>query len=127
MPDMMTIPPDILASFDKILKKREIPAQFHLHYRKWLRYFLDSCHKYPPPEPKSEQVRLFIDKLRSKKQSANLCKQAAHAVSLYFESRQTSQGEEQNAKQPSAHSPPSAYQTSKAAQTKSTLGPGPGP
>ncbi|RJX21169.1 MAG: hypothetical protein C4563_05290 [Desulfobulbus sp.] len=38
---MLPIPSDILASFDEILKQREIPASLHIHYRKWLRYFLD--------------------------------------------------------------------------------------
>jgi len=76
---MLPIPANILASFDDILKRREIPARLHIHYRKWLRYFLDFCFKYSPPETKSEQVKLFIAKLRSKKQSPELCKQAQNA------------------------------------------------
>ena len=115
---MLPIPPDILASFDEILKKREVPAQIHIHYRKWLRYFLDFCHKYPPPANKSEQVKLFIDKLRSKKQSSKLCKQAAHAVSLYFESRQSEKAEKHGT-QPVTHSPRPVCQTPKTAENKS--------
>jgi hypothetical protein len=87
---MLPIPSDILTSFEKILQKRKVPARLHIHYRKWLRYFLDFCQKYPPPESKSEQVNLFIGKLRSKKQNPELCRQAAHAVSLYFEIQQQS-------------------------------------
>ena len=51
----------------------------------WLRYFLDFCEKYPPPEAKSERVCLSIEKLKSKKQTPQQCTQAAHAISLFKE------------------------------------------
>ena len=54
-------------------------------FKKWLRYFLYFCSKYHVPAVRSEQVRLFIDKLRQKRQTPLQQKQAAHAVSLYFE------------------------------------------
>jgi hypothetical protein len=57
----------------------------HGNYKKWLRYFLDFRTKCPVPEARPEQVRLFIDKLREKKQTPSQQKQAAHAISLYFE------------------------------------------
>lgn len=85
---MLPIPRDVLLRYNKILKQRAVPEFYHGHYKKWLRYFLDFCHKYPPPEAKSEQVRLFIDKLRSKKQTPKQLNQAAHAISLFFESQQ---------------------------------------
>jgi hypothetical protein len=64
---MLPIPQDVLAKFDAILRERAVPAPFHADYRKWLRYFLDFRSKYPLPEPRSEQVRLFIRKLQEKK------------------------------------------------------------
>ena len=85
---MLAIPENVLARFNEVLKQRAVQEAFHVHYRKWLRYFLDFCEKYPPPETKSEQVRLFIEKLKSKKQTPQQCSQAAHAVSLFFESQQ---------------------------------------
>jgi len=85
---MQPIPENILARFNEVLKQREVHESFHVYYRKWLRYYLDFCSKYPPPEEKSEQVRFFIEKLKSKKQTPQQCIQAAHAVSLFFESRQ---------------------------------------
>jgi integron integrase len=94
---MLPIPKDILFRYNEVLKQRAIPGYFHVHYRKWLRYFLDFCHKYPPPEAKSEQVKLFIDKLRSKNQTPKQLKQAAHAISLFFESQPQKK---------SLHSPP---------------------
>ena len=57
----------------------------HADYKKWLRYYLDFCDKYQPPDSNSERVRLFIEKLREKKQTPAQQKQAAHAISLYFE------------------------------------------
>ena len=85
---MLPIPEYISVQFNDVLRQRAIPDSFHIHYRKWLRYFLDFCEKYPPPEAKSEQVRLFTEKLRSKKQTPQQCNQAAHAISLFFESQQ---------------------------------------
>jgi integron integrase len=82
---MITIPDDILAQYEVALKKRAIAASRHSEYRKWLRYYLDFCAKYQPPDSKSERVRLFIEKLRKKKQTPEQQQQAAHAVSLYFE------------------------------------------
>ncbi|MBI5604041.1 MAG: phage integrase N-terminal SAM-like domain-containing protein, partial [Deltaproteobacteria bacterium] len=71
--------------FEAILEKRVIAPIQRADYKKWLRYFLDFCTKYPVPEARPDQVRLFIDKLREKKQTPVQQKQAAHAVSLYFE------------------------------------------
>jgi hypothetical protein len=82
---MISIAPDTLAQYDAVLKKRAIPATRQADYKKWLRYFLDYCGKYPVPDSKSERVRLFVEKLREKKQTTEQQKQAAHAVSLYFE------------------------------------------
>lgn len=85
----MPIPENVKAQFNVVLEQRAIKEPSRVYYGKWLRYFLDFCEKYTPPADKSEQVRLFIEKLKSKKQSPQQCAQAAHAVSLFFESQQT--------------------------------------
>ena len=82
---MLLIPDDILTHFDAVLKKRAVPYSSHKEYKKWLRYYLDFCGKYPLPDSNSERVKLFIDKLRQKKQTPKQQEQAAHAVSLLFE------------------------------------------
>ena len=82
---MRPVPVPILKSFEAILEKRAISPLERANYKKWLRYFLDFCAKYPVPEARPDQVRLFIDKLREKKQTPFQQDQAAHAVSLYFE------------------------------------------
>src|SRR3990172_7322387 len=66
---MLPIPNDILIPFDAIMAKKAISTALRTDYRKWLMYYLDFRVKYPPPDSRSEQVRLFIEKLRSKNQS----------------------------------------------------------
>jgi len=82
---MLPVPVLILKRFDAILEKRAVAPIQRADYKKWLRYFLDFCTKYPVPEARPDQVRLFIDKLREKRQTLFQQNQAAHAVSLFFE------------------------------------------
>ena len=84
---MQPIPADISEQYSKVLNKRAVPVSRHADYRKWLRYFLDFRSKYTPPDSKSEQVRLFIEKLQKKNQTPEQQKQAAHALSLFFQSQ----------------------------------------
>ena len=79
---VLPIPDEILRPFDAVMEKKSIPPRLRSDYRKWLRYFLDYQAKYPPPDSISEQVRLFIKKLKSKGQSPQQLKEAAYAVSL---------------------------------------------
>ena len=90
------IPADVSEQFFTILKKKAIPVSRHADFRKWLRYFLDFRSKYPLPDSRSEQVRLFIQKLQEKKQSLEQQKHAAYALSLFFESQRSSPGRGQS-------------------------------
>ena len=76
---MLPIPDNILKSFDAVLEKRAVAPAKRSDLKKWLRYFLDFRAKYPAPESRSEQVRLFITKLQEKKQNPEQQKQAAYA------------------------------------------------
>lgn len=89
---MEAIPHDILVQFNAVLSQKTVPAASHDDYRKWLRYFLDYRTKYPPPEQRSEQVRLFVEKLRSKGESGRSLHDAAHALSLFFALRSPQTG-----------------------------------
>ena len=62
-----------------------VPVSRHVDYRKWLLYYLDFRGKYTLSDSKSEHVRLFIEKLQKKNQTPEQQKQAAHALSLYFD------------------------------------------
>jgi len=82
---MLTLSADLEKSYEALLMLRNIPVARQPYYIKWLRYFLDYCSKYPSDNGNTDQVRRFLEKLQSKKQSSFQCQQAAHAVSLYFE------------------------------------------
>ncbi len=84
---MLSIPPDILKQFDADLEKKAVPLPIRADYRKWLRYYLDFRAKYQLPDSRSEQVRLFVEKLREKNQTSKQQEQAAHALSLFFASQ----------------------------------------
>lgn len=82
---MLLVPNVVFTRYVAHLNTRGIAADRHGDYKKWLRYYLDFCDKYPVPESKPERVRLFCEKMHEKKQSEKQRQQAAHAVSLYFE------------------------------------------
>jgi hypothetical protein len=82
---MLPVPVPILTEFDAIIEKRTVAPVQRGDNKKWLRYFLDFQTKYPVPEARSDQVRLFMEKSQEKKQTLTQQKQAEHAVSLYFE------------------------------------------
>lgn len=84
---MITIQNSVFDNYVAALKKREIPPALHADYKKWLRYYLDFCAKYVVTVDKSERLGQFLEKLRTKKQTETQCRQAALAVSLYFESQ----------------------------------------
>ena len=84
---MLSISPDILKQFDAVLGKKAVPFSIRADYRKWLRYYLDFRAKYQLPDSRSEQVRLFVEKLREKNQTSKQQEQAAHALSLFFASQ----------------------------------------
>jgi integron integrase len=81
---MQPIPGDILTQFNAVLTQKAVPSSLHNDYRKWLKYYLDFRVKYPPPDIKSEQVRLFIEKMRSKGKTGKDLYHAAQALSLFF-------------------------------------------
>jgi integron integrase len=83
---MKSIPQNILAGFNDLLKQRKVAPPHLADYKKWLLYFLDFRAKYPLPGSPADQVRMFADKLRSKHQSDGQVEQAADAISLFFTS-----------------------------------------
>ncbi len=94
---MLPVSYAVMSRYESILRKRGVAADRFADYKKWLRYFLDFQAKYPPPGSGTEQVRLFCEKLREKKQMEQQLQQARHAIFLYFETRQqVTQPEEVN-------------------------------
>ena len=52
---------------------------------KWLRYYLDFCHKYGFENSKKQGLSHFIKKLQDKRQTSKQQKSATLAISLYYE------------------------------------------
>jgi integron integrase len=110
---MIHIPNSVFVQYEIALNNREIPSSHYADYKKWLRYYLDFCVKHVTTDDKSERKQLFLRKLGEKKQTNEQMKQAAHAVSLYFEMQrlQAPQGttvEESVRQQSPVPSPPQA-------------------
>lgn len=64
---MLIIPNADFDKFIEFLSEKGFSADVLTEYKKWLRYYLDFCDKYPVPDSKSERVRMFAEKLREKK------------------------------------------------------------
>lgn len=82
---MLSIPPDLARLYDTLLAQKGVAAKSRPHYKKWLRYYLDFCHRYGFEPTDRRSFPAFNDKLRTKNQSGSLRQQAYHAVSLYYE------------------------------------------
>jgi hypothetical protein len=80
---MLQIPPKIRVQFNIMLIQKNIPKSAHTDYRKWLRYYLDFCHKYHFDNSKKESLPHFIKKIK-KRQNIGQQKQAQQAISIYY-------------------------------------------
>ena len=63
---MRKIPSALNVQFKALLVKNKMPQKFRNHYLKWLRYYLDLCHKYGFSEPNPQSLPNFIRKLKEK-------------------------------------------------------------
>ena len=64
---MIAIPSALKIKFEDRLTEKAIPRETHGFYTKWLRYYLDFCHKYHFPYAKKESLAPFLRKLDEKK------------------------------------------------------------
>ena len=82
---MIKMSQEISQQFDALLGDNKIPTDKHSIFKKWLRYYLDFCHKYENHPKNSNSLPLFVNKLREKNQSKQQQKQAYDAVLIYYE------------------------------------------
>jgi integron integrase len=82
---MIQVPGAVLAHFEASLAAKKISGNLRIHYKKWLRFYLDFCSKYRRDTNTTESLDDFKQKLREKGQTEMQQKQATHAVSLYFD------------------------------------------
>jgi hypothetical protein len=79
---MLRLPPDLARRYATLLASKGIAAEQRYHYNRWLRYYWDFCHKYAFEPTDKRSFPAFNEKLRAKRQSEGLRKQAYLAVSL---------------------------------------------
>jgi len=82
---MKPLVPKLVHAYDAMLAEKGIAKNMHGNYTKWLRFYLDFCHKYHFSNISKLTFSEFHGKLQSKKQSEASCRQAYHAISLYYE------------------------------------------
>ena len=88
---MLQLPQSLKEQFVNLLKEKAIPQEKQSHYLKWLRYYLDFCHKYSFARSHPESLPHFLDKLKQKRQSQAQQRQASAAVSAFYELLRTNQ------------------------------------
>ncbi len=82
---MINLPTAIIYEYSTFLEEKGVRHEEHRSYLKWLRFYYDFCHKYSLGQLEKLSLSAFIQKLKDKKQSEILLKQAQHAVSLFYE------------------------------------------
>ena len=86
---MLSIPSVLQTQYTLYLSKKSVPDPWHPSYSKWLRYYLDFCHKYhfesASPRSKQKSLPAFLKKLEAKKQTPAQQQQAAQAIECYYE------------------------------------------
>jgi integron integrase len=80
---MIQIPPQLLHSYIDFISSNGIQSGELQYYVKWLRYYLDYCHKYNSRHDDGKSLSTFLQKLRDKNQSEQQRKQARHAIVVY--------------------------------------------
>ena len=87
---MRQIPAELHTGYISFIDQRGVPTEQHRFYLKWLRYYLDYCHKYRVPNTAHKSLSAFLAKLKEKKQAENLRNQAHKAISLFYEMKNCS-------------------------------------
>lgn len=81
---MIQIEPILLEDYRTALNKNRVLEKDQYYFIKWLRYYLDFCHKYGFEKMNHKSLPRFIEKLQSKKQNSSQQKQALNAVELFY-------------------------------------------
>lgn len=82
---MLEIPAQLKNNYIRLLKQRDVPSHSYNHYLKWLRFYLDFCHKYDHDPAHHGSLPGFLRKLHDKNQTPRQQNQASHAIRLYYE------------------------------------------
>ena len=74
---MLNIPAALFTKYSVLLNKKSVSVSVHNNYKKWLRYYLDFCHKYCHPYADKESLKHFMVKLHEKNQSTAMQEEVA--------------------------------------------------
>jgi integron integrase len=81
---MVKVPDKLWAKFERCLMAEGVAENEWGEHRKWLRYYLDFCHKYKHGYADAGSLEPFLEKLKSKRQRPARREQAGRAVSIYL-------------------------------------------
>lgn len=104
---MIKVPAGLWRRYDEQLEGANVPSGDRADYRKWLRYYLDFCHKYGHAYAASDSLPPFLEKLASKRQGDAQRGQAGQAVRLYHRMLAESAAGEQPGREAAADVPQS--------------------
>ncbi len=79
---MLAIPDTIEQAYTMLLRQRKMTDPTARNYKKWLRFYLDFCHKYHYPPGDKQSQHAFNDKLIEKQQSREVRSEAWQAVNF---------------------------------------------
>lgn len=82
---MLNIPAALFTKYTLLLNQKSVPVSVHNNYKKWLRYYLDFCHKYCHRYVDRESLKHFMIKLHEKNQPLSMQEEAGKAVAIYYE------------------------------------------
>jgi hypothetical protein len=82
---MLKIPESVITGFSSFLNEKNIPVTSHNYCLKWLKYYLDYCHKYRFDYLNPVSLPNFLNKLKEKKQTGIQQKQAHESIGLFYE------------------------------------------
>jgi integron integrase len=84
---MLQTPPHIAKRFDAAMSAAGVDQHHQPHLRRWLRFYLDFCHKYGKDPANAVSLDAFEEKLKSKGQAPWMRRQAGEAVGLFWSLR----------------------------------------
>jgi integron integrase len=81
---MIKLPKALWDKFNDWLGRDRVDDNRHGEYRKWLRYYLDFCHKYSHGYVDERSLGLFVRKLETKGEHSSQVEEASCAVRMYY-------------------------------------------
>jgi len=72
-------------AYNSLLKRFDVPVELQTAYKKWLRFYLDFCHKYQRPATDRQSRLAFNEKLIEKDQTIEARREAWRAVWLFLQ------------------------------------------